>query len=155
MGSGEEGEGEGDHQLRRRRRGILRMYYGVDDEEGVAKSEGNPVDIDGVTFKSKVFLDKLLKESRLEELYLQEERMKKGGCGSNESPTHIGIIVLGMGDTCAPGSQFWRTRFSYLLFSLCSFFSALQRFRSSTVACSILSTRTTPSSSKPLRPSEK
>ena len=59
---------------------MLRMYYGVEAEGGVVggQSAGNPVDIDSVAFKPESFLEKLLKESRLGELYQQEEKMKKG-----------------------------------------------------------------------------
>lgn len=65
--------------MRKRRRGLLRMYYGV-DENGPHQEE-NPLDIDKSGFRPQVFMEKLLKESSLNQLYRQEERIKKGGCG--------------------------------------------------------------------------
>ena len=64
--------------MRRRRRGLLRMYYGV-DEQG-SKEEENPLDIDQSGFKPDAFMEKMLKECSLNELYRQEARMKKGLC---------------------------------------------------------------------------
>ena len=52
------------------------MYYGVDDSD--SQQAGNPLDIDKTSFKSLQFMDKLLKECSLNELYHQEDRMKKG-----------------------------------------------------------------------------
>ena len=71
--------GEGEHQVRKRRRGLLRMYYGV-DENGPLQ-EDNPLDIDKSGFRPQHFMEKTLKESSLNQLYRQEEKMKKGGCG--------------------------------------------------------------------------
>ena len=56
---------------------MLRMYYGVD--EAGSNPAGDPLDIDRTSFKSQQFMDKLLKECSLNELYHQEDRMKKGG----------------------------------------------------------------------------
>ncbi len=53
------------------------MYYGVEDQGG-GKQDDNPLDIDRAGFKPNVFMDKMLKDSSLTELYKQEERMKKG-----------------------------------------------------------------------------
>jgi hypothetical protein len=64
-----------DHQLRRRRRGLLRMYYGVENEQ--SKEQDNPVDIDKAGFQPPVFMEKILKECSLNELYKKEERMKR------------------------------------------------------------------------------
>lgn len=69
---------EEDQQLRRRRRGLLRMYYGV-DEHAASKKHENPLDIDATGFKPELYMEKLMKESVLTDLYQQEERMKKGG----------------------------------------------------------------------------
>ena len=66
-----------DVQLRRRRRGLLRMYYGV-DEHGNQEAE-NPLDIDQAGFRPDAYMEKVLKECSLNELYKQEGRMKKGG----------------------------------------------------------------------------
>ncbi|XP_064382832.1 vacuolar protein sorting-associated protein 51 homolog isoform X2 [Halichondria panicea] len=66
---------EEDHQMRRRRRGLLRMYYGVDDS--VQLQQDNPLDIDKAGFKADMFMEKMLKETSLNNLYKQEERMKK------------------------------------------------------------------------------
>ncbi len=62
--------------MRRRRRGLLRMYYGVDDS--VQVQQDNPLDIDKAGFKADMFMEKMLKETSLNNLYKQEERMKKG-----------------------------------------------------------------------------
>lgn len=53
------------------------MYYGVD--EGGPLEEENPLDINAAGFRPQLFMDKVLKESSLNQLYRQEERMKKGG----------------------------------------------------------------------------
>ncbi len=55
------------------------MYYGV-DEDGPLQEE-NPLDIDKSGFRPQLFMEKMLKESSLNQLYKQEERVKKGGCG--------------------------------------------------------------------------
>lgn len=68
--------GEGEHQVRKRRRGLLRMYYGVD--ENGPQQEENPLDIDKSGFRPQQFMEKTLKESSLNQLYRQEEKMKKG-----------------------------------------------------------------------------
>lgn len=67
---------EDGRQVRRRRRGMLRMYYGVNDQ--TQAEQENPLDIDRAGFKPDAFMEKTLKESSLNELYKQEERMKKG-----------------------------------------------------------------------------
>lgn len=63
--------------MRRRRRGLLRMYYGVDDQE-LASQQGNPLDIDSAGFKVDQYMEKMLKELSLTDLYEKERRMKKG-----------------------------------------------------------------------------
>ena len=62
--------------MRKRRRGLLRMYYGVDDQ--VPEEKINPMDIDSTQFKSDMFMEKVLKECSLNELYQMEGKMKKG-----------------------------------------------------------------------------
>ena len=53
------------------------MYYGV-DEYGNHQQE-NPLDIDQAGFRPDAYMEKVLKECSLNELYKQEGRMKKGG----------------------------------------------------------------------------
>lgn len=67
---------EDDVRMRKRRRGLLRMYYGVDDQ--VPEEKANPLDIDHNQFKSDMFMEKVLKECSLNELYQMEGKMKKG-----------------------------------------------------------------------------
>ncbi len=71
-----ESGGEEGHLKRKRRRGLLRMYYGVD--ENSSQHAGDPMDIDKTAFQSQQYMEKLLKESSLNQLYLQEDKMKKG-----------------------------------------------------------------------------
>ena len=71
--------------MRRRRRGLLRMYYGVDDS--VQLQQDNPLDIDKAGFKADMFMEKMLKETSLNNLYKQEERMKKGNYGVHNTHT--------------------------------------------------------------------
>ena len=52
------------------------MYYGVDDQ--VSEEKTNPLDIDHTQFKSDMFMEKVLKECSLNELYQMEGKMKKG-----------------------------------------------------------------------------
>ena len=68
---------EEDVHLRRRRRGLLRMYYGVNEHGGGQQAE-NPLDIVKAGFKPDVYMEKTLRECSLNELYRQEGRMKKG-----------------------------------------------------------------------------
>ena len=74
--------GEEGVMKRKRRRGLLRMYYGVD--EGSTQQASDPLDIDKTGFQSQQFMDKLLKESSLNQLYVQEDKMKKGRWGGAE-----------------------------------------------------------------------
>ena len=53
------------------------MYYGVDDHASSSKPE-NPLDIDGSGFKPDHFMDKLLKEASLGQLFELEKKLKKG-----------------------------------------------------------------------------
>ena len=69
---------EEDVRMRKRRRGLLRMYYGVDDQ--VPEQKANPMDIDHAQFRSDMFMEKVLKECSLNELYHMEGKMKKGRC---------------------------------------------------------------------------
>ena len=53
------------------------MYYGVDDQENV-EQHSDPMDIDGPGFKADQFLENLLKEMSLIELYDRERQMRRG-----------------------------------------------------------------------------
>ena len=63
-------------QVHKRRRGLLRMYYGVDSE--APKEKENPLDLDKAGFQLEAFMEKSLKERSLNELFNQEQKMKKG-----------------------------------------------------------------------------
>lgn len=73
------GAGESEQRVRRRRRGLLHMYYGMDSGE-VSRRKENPLDIDSTGFKSEQYIEHLLKESSLNELYASERQMRKGTC---------------------------------------------------------------------------
>jgi uncharacterized coiled-coil protein SlyX len=70
------GADDEDHQTRRKRRGLLRMYYGVDDHV-TSSHQTNPLDIDSSGFKVDEYLEKMLKELSLTDLYEKERKMKK------------------------------------------------------------------------------
>lgn len=53
------------------------MYYGVDEQANKTQQE-NPLDIDGGGFKKEQYVEKLLKECSLTELYERERIVKKG-----------------------------------------------------------------------------
>ncbi|XP_033633554.1 vacuolar protein sorting-associated protein 51 homolog [Asterias rubens] len=63
-------------QRRRRKHGMLKMYYGLDDETG-GDTSASPIDIDGAHFDSEIYLTKLMREKRLTELVDQEVDMVK------------------------------------------------------------------------------
>ena len=77
--------------VRRRRRGLLHMYYGMDSGE-VSRRKENPLDIDSTGFKSEQYIEHLLKESSLNELYASERQMRKGTSFLNSS-TYMHIYV--------------------------------------------------------------
>ncbi|XP_052828985.1 vacuolar protein sorting-associated protein 51 homolog [Octopus bimaculoides] len=62
---------EGDADVRRKSRGMLKMYYGI-DEEKLGMTTVDPCDIDGAHFKHDVFLNKLIREKSLTELMDRE-----------------------------------------------------------------------------------
>ena len=62
------------------------MYYGVDDS--VPAQQDNPLDLDKAGFKSEVYMEKVLKECSLNDLYKQEEKMKKGIASGIHTHTH-------------------------------------------------------------------
>lgn len=53
------------------------MYYGMDSAEVSSRKE-DPLDIDGTGFKPENFMEHLLKESSLNELFDRERQMRKG-----------------------------------------------------------------------------
>ena len=63
-------------QRRRRKHGMLKMYYGLDDNEG-KEMTSDPVDIDGAHFDPDVYLARLMREKRLNELVDREVDMVK------------------------------------------------------------------------------
>lgn len=71
------GDDESEQRVRRRRRGLLHMYYGMESAE-VSKRKEDPLDIDGTGFKPDQYIEHLLKESSLNELYDREKQMRKG-----------------------------------------------------------------------------
>ena len=78
------GNNEGDRESlsaeenrRRRKHGMLKMFYGLDDESAGAQDSLNPVDINGAHFNPEVYLAKLMKEKRLTELIDRESDMVK------------------------------------------------------------------------------
>eukprot|EP00731_Ephydatia_muelleri_P020952 Em0013g679a len=68
--------GSDDQQLRRRRRGLLRMYYGV-DESATNQVQDDPLNIDRAEFTVDKYMGNVLKESSLNDLYKREERTKR------------------------------------------------------------------------------
>lgn len=72
---------DADRQMRRRKRGYLRMYYGVTDEGtgGTSTREpANPLDIDSTGFKVDQYMEKMLRNLSLTDLYDKERKVKKG-----------------------------------------------------------------------------
>lgn len=121
---------DAERQVRRRRRGLLRMYYGVDDHASSGKAE-NPLDIDCSGFKPDHYMEKMLKEASLGQLFEMERKLKKGGISK------YGFV--------APLNA---------LFVIC-IVCCQQRLSSLTATCSTWFTRTTPSSLQPRRQSRK
>uniref|UniRef100_A0ABM0GLJ8 Vacuolar protein sorting-associated protein 51 homolog n=1 Tax=Saccoglossus kowalevskii TaxID=10224 RepID=A0ABM0GLJ8_SACKO len=60
---------------RRRKHGMLKLYYGMDDDTG--QTNVDPCDINGAHFKPEFYLNKLIKEKRLTELMGRESDMVK------------------------------------------------------------------------------
>ena len=63
--------------LRRRRRGLLRMYYGVDEEAQSNKQE-DMVNINSIHFKADQYLEQLYKTCDLQHLKTEKEKTKSG-----------------------------------------------------------------------------
>ncbi|XP_074642673.1 vacuolar protein sorting-associated protein 51 homolog isoform X2 [Tubulanus polymorphus] len=70
------GEDE-DSQSKRRKHGMLKMYYGIADDQSGASASIDPCDINGAHFKADIFLNKLLREKSLAELMDKESEMVK------------------------------------------------------------------------------
>ncbi|XP_070539803.1 vacuolar protein sorting-associated protein 51 homolog isoform X2 [Ptychodera flava] len=64
-----------DEKRTRRKHGMLKLFYGMDDEKGQGSLD--PCDINGAHFKPEVYLDKLVKEKRLTDLMDRESDMVK------------------------------------------------------------------------------
>ena len=57
------------------------MYYGVNENDGHgggASEQTNPLDIDSSGFKVDQYMEKMLKELSLTDLYDRERKVKKG-----------------------------------------------------------------------------
>ncbi|XP_060593250.1 vacuolar protein sorting-associated protein 51 homolog [Ruditapes philippinarum] len=65
-----------DEAERRKRHGMLKMYYGLDEDKAGGASL-DPCDIDGAHFKPDMFLGKLIREKSLTELMDKESEMLK------------------------------------------------------------------------------
>ena len=63
--------------LRKRRRGLLRMYYGVDEEDQRKKQE-DVLNINSTHFKADKYLEQLYKTSDLQHLKTEKEKTKAG-----------------------------------------------------------------------------
>jgi len=63
--------------LRKRRRGLLRMYYGVDDGTQGNKQE-NVLDINSTYFKANKYLEQMYKTCDLQHLKMEKEKTKSG-----------------------------------------------------------------------------
>ena len=66
--------------LRKRRRGLLRMYYGVDDEAQSNKQE-DVLNINSTHFKADQYLEQLYKSRDLQHLKTEKEKTKAGKLG--------------------------------------------------------------------------
>ena len=69
--------GQDQQLLRKRRRGLLRMYYGVDDAAQSRKQE-DVLDINNTHFKANEYLDQLYKTCDLQHLKAEKEKTKSG-----------------------------------------------------------------------------
>lgn len=90
------------------------MYYGVDDS--VQVQQDNPLDINKSGFKSEMFMEKMLKESSLNDLYKQEERMKKGEGLDLRTYTHKHIYMYVHTHTHTPEIQELDSNMQYLVY---------------------------------------
>lgn len=73
----DEADGQPGEETRRRRHGMLKMYYGMDAESKGEAATADPCDINGAHFQPDVFLTKVIKEKSLTELMDKEHEMVK------------------------------------------------------------------------------
>lgn len=71
-----EGSTEGGAAKSRRKHGMLKMYYGLDDQQE-KPANMNPTDINGAYFNPEVYLTMIMKEKRLNDLIDKEAEMVK------------------------------------------------------------------------------
>ncbi|XP_041477229.1 vacuolar protein sorting-associated protein 51 homolog [Lytechinus variegatus] len=71
-----EGSSEGGAAKSRKKHGMLKMYYGLDDQQE-KPSNMNPTDINGAYFNPEVYLTMIMKEKRLNDLIDKEAEMVK------------------------------------------------------------------------------
>ncbi|XP_071946799.1 vacuolar protein sorting-associated protein 51 homolog [Antedon mediterranea] len=69
----------GEEIRRRRKHGMLKLYYGM-EESNKDNQDSNPIDINGAQFNPQVYLSRLMKEKRLNELIDRESDMVKQIC---------------------------------------------------------------------------
>ncbi|XP_071493874.1 vacuolar protein sorting-associated protein 51 homolog [Diadema antillarum] len=69
-------EGQGSAARGRRKHGMLKMYYGLDDQPDKG-ARLDPTDINGAHFDPEVYLTKIMKEKRLNDLIDKEAEMVK------------------------------------------------------------------------------
>ena len=65
-----------DQASRRRKRGLLKLYYGVSDQTSTG-NKPDPYDINEAHFEHDAFLDRLFKEKTLSELMDKETEIVK------------------------------------------------------------------------------
>ncbi|XP_019849380.1 PREDICTED: vacuolar protein sorting-associated protein 51 homolog [Amphimedon queenslandica] len=83
---------DADRQMRRRKRGYLRMYYGVTDEGtggASAREPANPLDIDSSGFKVDQYMEKMLRNLSLTDLYDKERKVKKETLQLDSNMQHL------------------------------------------------------------------
>lgn len=71
------GMGQDQQLLRKRRRGLLRMYYGVDDP-AQSNKQNDVLDINSTHFKAEKYLEQLYKTCDLQHLKTEKEKTKSG-----------------------------------------------------------------------------
>ncbi|XP_033098791.1 vacuolar protein sorting-associated protein 51 homolog [Anneissia japonica] len=76
MASSEKMDDASEEIRRRRKHGMLKLYYGMEDTSK-ENQDSNPIDINGAQFDPQVYLSRLMKEKRLNELIDRESDMVK------------------------------------------------------------------------------
>lgn len=69
------------------------MYYGL-DSAAVSSRKEDPLDIDGTGFKPEKFLEHLLKESSLNELFERERQMRRGSIMNKWISSSLECVLL-------------------------------------------------------------